>query len=302
MPTTPSRASRALLALSAVALLAGCGPGAAARTGQVSLTVTRDFGVRQVASAPADVEGSTTALRLLQTAGPVASGVAGVESVAGIRGPWALYVNGVRAKRTGTPKVRPGDRVWWDLRPAGALSDIRSVVGSFPEPFVHGVAGKRVPTRVECSDPAAEVCNEVADRLTKLGVVAARGETGAGSNDETLRVLVGTWRSLRAEHDDAVAAVDAGPARSGVFARFDGAGTSLDVLDPSGAVARTLGAGTGLIATTRILDREPVWFVTGTDDAGVESAARALEESALADSYALAVSDDRAVQVPARGP
>jgi hypothetical protein len=173
------------------------------------------------------------------------------------------------------------------------------VVGAFPEPFVHGVGGKRLPIRVECSEPRATVCTTVVDRLTRLGVVAARGATGAGKNDETLRVLVGPWKGLRATLDDTVAAVDAGPARSGVFARFDRTAGALLVLDPQGRVARTLGAGSGLIAATRLPDRRPVWFVTGTDDAGVRSAARAFEESALADSYALAISDDRAVQVPA---
>jgi hypothetical protein len=89
-----------------------------------------------------------------------------------------------------------------------------------------------------------------------------------------------------------------GPRASGVFARFDAAGDKLAVLDPRGRTARTLGPGTGLIAATRVKDRQPVWFVTGTDAAGVASAARAFDESALTDRFALAVSNDLPVSVP----
>jgi hypothetical protein len=84
-----------------------------------------------------------------------------------------------------------------------------------------------------------------------------------------------------------------------VFARFDGAGRRLDVLDASGRRADTLGADTGLVAATRIEDRAPVWFVTGTDEAGVQAAARTLDEATLTTKYALAVHGDRGVAVPA---
>lgn len=38
--------------------------------------------------------------------------------------------------------------------------------------------------------------------------------------------------------------------------------------------------------------------MTGTDDAGVAAAARALDESVLADRFALAIADDLPVAVP----
>jgi hypothetical protein len=72
------------------------------------------------------------------------------------------------------------------------------------------------------------------------------------------------------------------------------------VLDAQGVPADTLGADTGLVAATKIDDRDPVWFVTGTDEAGAEAAAAALDEATLTTGYALAVHDDRGVRVPAR--
>ena len=85
---------------------------------------------------------------------------------------------------------------------------------------------------------------------------------------------------------------------SGVFARFDAAGDRLVVLDPAGEPVRTLGAGTGFIAAIAEPERRPVWFVTGTDAAGVAAAARAFDESVLADRFALAISRDLPVLVP----
>ncbi len=70
------------------------------------------------------------------------------------------------------------------------------------------------------------------------------------------------------------------------------------MLDPAGRPVRTLGAGTGFIATTTQPERRPLWFVTGTDAAGVAAAARALDESVLADRFALAISRDLPVAVP----
>ena len=177
-------------------------------------------------------------------------------------------------------------------------ADSRAVVGSFPEPFVHGTGGKRLPVRVECVDPNAAACKAVSDKLLALKVPIGLSNISRSAADESLRVLVGPWNQIRgrdAESD----AIDSGPKASGVYARFAASGSQLVVLDARGAVSRTLGAGTGFIAATRSEQRQPVWFVTGTDDAGVASAARALDEGVLSDRFALAISNDLPVAVPA---
>jgi hypothetical protein len=76
-------------------------------------------------------------------------------------------------------------------------------------------------------------------------------------------------------------------------------GRSLAVLDPTGRVTRTLRAGTGLVAASIFEDEPPTWVVTGTDDAGLLSAARALREDVLGEHFALAISNDVAVPLPA---
>lgn len=267
----------------------------------VSVAITKDFGAQAVVSAPpVGVNGSTSLLEVLDRVTDTREGTKSITSIDGVDGAWRLWVNGVRVGNAGKAKVRPGDRVWLDLPGAGVTASVPAVTGSFPEPFLHGTGGKRIPTRVECTVPSSTACNATAKRLTALGVVAARGGINAGTNDETIRVLVGTWNQLRAERDEAVGRVDKGPQASGIWARFSADGKSLHVLDAQGATADTLGAGTGLVAATKIDLRDPVWFVTGTDDAGVEAAAGALDEATLTTGYSLAVHDDRGVAVPAR--
>ena len=283
MPPSPARALALVLA---VATLAGCGASAGPQSDSISLSVTQDFGAEAFAS-------------LTDEPVPPEGGLAGILArYPNARGAQSLFVNGiVAAKPPGELEIHGGDRVWLDQHRPGVARVIAAVVGSFPEPFVHGADGKRLPVRVECDRPRAGACAAVADKLVGLGVVAGRSIISRSAADETLRILVAPWKRLRGREFEADS-LDAGPARSGVHARFDASGERLLVLDADGRVARTLGAGTGLVAATRAPGRQPVWFVTGTDDAGVEAAARALDESVLSDRFALAIADDLPVAVP----
>jgi hypothetical protein len=298
--------------LCAALAVGGCGLGAGSTPNEpVALSVTRDFGATSLVQTPgAKVSGADTVMRVLRRNAKVTTRYGGefVQSIDGVSGgrqdgrptDWFVYVNGILTdKGAGAIDVHGGDRVWWDHHDWGVTPDVRAVVGSYPEPFVHGLDGKRLPVRVECVDPNAPVCNTVSNKLIKLGIPIGRSNISRSAADESLRVLVGPWKMLRgrdAESD----AIDRGPKASGVFARFDAPADKLTVLDAQGRAVRTLGAGAGLIAATRSKDRQPVWFVTGTDDAGVGAAARALDEGVLSDRFALAISDDLPVAVPAR--
>jgi hypothetical protein len=233
-----------------------------------------------------------------------------VESVSGHAGgtqagepiDWFYYVNGVEAsKGAADTNVRTGDRIWWDLHDWSQTDNIPAVVGSFPEPFVGGIEGKRYPVRVECSEPSSSACATVHTRLSALGVPVA----GAAVSDEeeqlTMRVLVGPYSALGKSlsvHD-----LGAGPRSSGVYVRFSDGGSVLSLLDPAGSVVRKLGAGAGLIAATRYGEEAPVWLVTGTDAAGVTHAANSLRESTLHNVFALALEPSGVAQpVPVSGP
>ena len=254
-------------------LLAGCGVGQTGHQAPATLTVSRDFGARVLREVQVK-DGATV--------GALVRGEA--------RG--ARFVNGVAAD--GDTKVHGGDRVWADA--AAPIARSPAVVGSFPEPFLHGIDGKRLPVRIECADARGAACRQVADRLAAYDIPAARGGLQTARAPETLRVLVGPWSALRL--DPAVNALERGPRASGVYARIASDGRRIAVLDAAGRTTRTLGAGSGLVAATKRPDDRPTWVVTGTDAAGVASAARAFEEGTLGHRFALAVSRDLPVVLP----
>jgi hypothetical protein len=295
--------STRLAALGAVLLLAagiaGCGLGAGPRSSGARVLVTRDFGSRQLGARIAqDVPSSDTVMRLLQRDFRVSTRYGGgfVQAIDGLAGghesggpvDWFFYVNGLESDRGAADVgLHGGDRIWWDRHDWRATDHIPAVVGSFPEPFLHGAGGKRFPVVLECASDVARACALVADRLVAVGVTAARQALGTGVGQDTLRVVVGRWSKLRG--DAALGQIDRGPSISGVYARFGSGGRTLALLDATGAVARTLAAGAGLVAATRFGDQAPTWAITGTDAAGVATAARALTEQGLARRFALAV-------------
>jgi hypothetical protein len=284
---------RTAIALAALGLAtAGCGLEGTKPPGGVELTVTRDFGSRQVLDTPGpqQQEGETV-LALLRRNAHVASTTGG-----------ALHVNGIAPDEDAQKvKVHPGDRIWFDRHDTTAATRVRAVVGSFPEPFLHGTNGRRLPSRIDCADPGSAPCKQVTAGLREVGVVAGLAAFGADPGAETLRVLVGRWPQLRT--DAAAGLLEHGPEVSGVYARPARDGKTIAALDPRGHVVQTLGPGTGLVAATVLQGTQPTWIVTGTDDAGVSAAASAFAEgeSALSDKFALAVSHDRPIALPVVG-
>jgi hypothetical protein len=302
----------AALGLAAPLALVGCGLGAGRAPGSVQLLVTRDFGaglVRQV-DRPA-ARGEETVMSLLIRNDPAVTtrfGGGFVQSIDGVAGgqeagqpvDWFYYVNGIQAtKGAASTKVHAGDRIWWDRHDWSQTEQIPAVVGSYPEPFLHGTEGKRLPVRVECAQAGSEACRTVAGRLGRLGVPAGISGLGASGEPGALHVLVGQWNRIRRQ--EGARAIDEGTRASGVYARFSPDGSRLTLLDARGRAAQELPAGSGLLAATRHAEDAPVWVVTGTDSAGVELAARALEGSVLHDRFAVALAHGGVLPVPAGG-
>jgi hypothetical protein len=291
--------------------LAGCGLGAGSAPRGVRLLVTRDFGAQVLheASHP-KTAGQETVMRLLERNYKIGTREGGgfVESIDGLSGGdegdrpigWFYFVNGVEASAgAAATDVHGGDRIWWDLHDWSQTETVPAVVGSFPEPFLDGWLGKRLPVRVECAQGVEAPCRTVTDRLQAAGVPAATSAVGPGEGSETLRVLVGEWHTI--DHDPVAARIEKGPRTSGVYATFSAAGASLSLLDEGGVVVRTLGAGAGLVAATRQGDEAPVWVVTGTDDAGVKLAAQGFDEATLHDRFAVALLAGSSIALPEEG-
>ncbi len=280
----------AALALGATAV-AGCGLGPGKSTGDVDLTVSRDYGSKVLVQREDSIHESDTVFRVLDRNADVTTRYGGgfVQSIDGLSGTqgaersedWFFYVNGIESPiGSAQYDLSGGDRIWWDYRDWSAAMRVPAVVGSWPEPFVHGFEGHRWPAVLDCR-AAAVTCEAASRRLTPLGV-----KTSFGPTANPLVVVVGAWNAVRTNQTAALLA--GGPDRSGVFARFVGAKKPLlELLNQQGQPAGSIGKGGGLIAALREGDGPPTWVVTGTDEKGVAAAANLLGP-ALRHHYAVA--------------
>jgi hypothetical protein len=303
--TRPISASVAVLAALA---LAGCGLGAGGAPTHVSLLVTQGFGAQTVISQNAPkIAGADTVMRMLERNAKVSTADSGgfVQAINGLSGggenDWFYYVNGVQApKGAAETKLHNGDHVWWDRHDWSAAESIPAVVGSFPEPFADGYGGRRYPLRIECTQTASKSCGAVERVFAGYQLVASLGCLLCSQYNLSLRVLVGPYSTLTA--DPAAQQLARGVGESGVYARFENHGSELVLLDQSGRVVRTAGGGAGLIAATRFMGQPPVWFVTGTDAAGVAAAVRAFNADTLDGHFAVAVIAGAAIPLPDEEP
>jgi hypothetical protein len=299
-----------LAVLAACVPLTACGLGAGKTPSNVTLTISDDFGthvIKQTATPNSD--GSETVMQLLMRNGAITTKYGGgfVQSINGLAGnatksppvDWFYYVNGVQASMgASATNVNPGDRIWWDRHDWSATESIPAVVGSYPAPFVGGIAGKRYPVTEICETPSSVACTTVQSRLRAAGVPVALGSLGTDEPD-TLRVLVGPWGTIKG--DPAAAYLEAGPRTSGVYARFTSDGRQLLLLNAQGQVARTVTTAGGLVAADAIPNEVPTWLVTGTDAAGTDAAARAFDAPTLHNRFAVAATAGQTVPVPLGG-
>jgi hypothetical protein len=299
---TAHRSQAIATALLFAGSVAGCGLGPGHSIGDVELTVTRDYGSKVLLQrGEPDASESETAMRLLDRNADISTRYGGrfVQSIDGFSGgqrggrdfDWFFYVDGVESP-VGSAEypLHAGYRVWWDYRDWTAAMRVPAVVGSYPEPFLHGYEGKRHPTQVECLG-GGSACRLARNRLRKAGA-----DTGKSSGDP-IRVLVGPWKRLRG--DAAASLIERGPADSGVFADFVRAGGAWE-LQRLNVAGQAAGAPrrAGLVAATRDGDNPPTWVVTGSDAASSAAAARLLDADDLRDRYAVATRGRHPMPLP----
>jgi hypothetical protein len=304
----------AVLLIGAAGAAVGVRSGSGKTSSDVTMTVTRDFGVERVADPATGLEAGAddTIMRLLQRRYDVTTRYGGgfVQEIEGLAGgredarrvDWFFYVNGVESSSgAAARKVAPGDRIWFDRHTWEAAMRIPAVVGSFPEPFVAGADGRRIPVKLVCAGHVERTCSEVEQRLGDAGATGlSRSTITQGAGAGVLRVVVGRWADVR--KDPVARTLERGPSASGVYVRMDPMGRRLVLLDQLGRDARTLDSGAGLVAATSQEGQQPTWLVTGTDDVGVAAAAAALQEDRLTQHFAIAIEAGHGIPLPVDGP
>ena len=186
------------LVAAAAAVLAGCG---GVGHGQATLWITRDEGktvllVRHVPAGETAMQALDRAAKLdTRYGGRFVQAIDGLSGSVSSRHDWFYFVNGIEATRGAVDyRLHDGDVEWWDYRDWGRVGqNIAVVVGAFPEPFLHGYAGKVRPAVVVGSGRGSQL-------LAKLvhGRVAAHAPAGAnvlrlvgGRAQFTARMLTG---------------------------------------------------------------------------------------------------------------
>jgi hypothetical protein len=271
-------ASLAALCLVASGCYSKSKPAPAAGKPTATITVTRDLGARPLLGAR--VAPGQTVMAALEGVAKVSTRYGGrfVQSIDGVSGSlrraqdWTYFVNGLEAEVGATEvTLHAGDRVWWDYRPWADLPTVPAVIGSFPEPFVHGTGTHAALVEVRGS-PA-------------LAAALRRDGARVGTATSRWRVLVGSNTALRA--DAAYRTAMAAPLaegvtvglRAGVVIGYAGHG-ALDPLPRARAAVFAIRAGGG--ATL---------YVAGVDAAAATAAADALarDPSLARDRYAMAL-------------
>ena len=190
-----------LAVLAVAALLAGCGGEAGgADSGTATLWITRDRG--ETVLREVEVQAGLTVLEALREHADVETAHGGrfVHAIDGLAGSaesgrdWFYFVNGLLADRGSAEyRLRPGDVAWWDYRAWVGEEEVAVVVGAFPEPFLHGYAGRRRPAAVTYELPAQR---EAAQRLGALlgADVVVRAAEGAPADANVLALVRGPER------------------------------------------------------------------------------------------------------------
>ena len=196
-------AARACAAIALVAALAGCG-GASGGDGTATLWITRDRGATVIATA--SVPAGLTVMQALDREADIDTRYGGrfVQSVNGLEGSasrgwdWFYFVNGVGGDRGAAEyRLRAGEVAWWDYRRWRGLREDVVVVGAFPEPFVHGYAGKVRPVAVRYRRPSQRDTARAVGRLVGARSVASAA-TPLPSGASVVKIVDGPARMFSA--------------------------------------------------------------------------------------------------------
>jgi len=174
-----------LIVVLAAAALAGCGGG---EHGHATLWITRDHGTQLMLHR--EVPAGLTAMQALDRVAKIETRYGGryVQAIEGVEGSlsnrrdWFYFINGYEGDRSAAEyRLHDGDVEWWDFRPWKTQMRVPIVVGVFPEPFLHGFDGKRLPTFVvyfaRSQRPAAEAVARLLHGRATTNVFDARGKT-----------------------------------------------------------------------------------------------------------------------------
>ena len=119
-----------------------------------------------------------------------------VESINGVEGKksegwdWLYFVNGIDpGVGAADTTLHSGDREWWDYRYWKDFIGVPAVIGAWPEPFVHGLDGKRPHVQVQGPACAGQLGDELERAGARVGDGTAPFDVRVATFDEVSSLL-----------------------------------------------------------------------------------------------------------------
>ncbi|MDD2620162.1 MAG: DUF4430 domain-containing protein [Syntrophomonadaceae bacterium] len=276
------------IVLLAILLMTGCSgslqsgnedPKSSVDRSALHLMVTRDFGEQIIFGQRVEYEENASLLDILQAhaqvetayGGSFINGINGLKSSSkssGNRQDWFFYVNGI-ACDVGVLDYDPQNAgsVWWDYHPWQMGPANSAVIGSSPEPFLHGYRGTVKPTLIMSSPADVKASKLMKETLETLGVsqiAISNLVEEKVKNREGPTIVLGEWNDLKKLRylNDFNKAYN----RNGSGIHFIDQG--LELLDYNGDVVKKLNGSTGVIIASGegLGDDSPMWLISGTDE------------------------------------
>jgi len=284
---------------------------------EVRVVATQNFGQDLMFDETLKVAPHTSAMLALMEVAEVETAYGGgfVSAINGVRSgftgsqktktDWFFYINGIQSNVGALDyELHDGDVQHWDFHDWSFHHFIPAIIDSFPAAFRNGFRGEIRPTLIVCQDNMKESAKKLEKQLVKLGVnnisLRSFSEFTVNEKESSNLILVDSLEN------SLIVELNQNWKRLGFFTYFEN--ENLFVLNDKGEIVGKYGAGTGLIQVTQNpwnpkgigVCENVVWLVSGTDEAGVESALDALINHHDEFNYAggIVVVDSEIIKVP----
>ncbi len=281
----------------------------------VTLKVTKDYGREILVDQVVELEKNWAVYDLLEAntelsteyGGSFVTGINGIMSnpkgESRKRYDWFYFVNGVSADRGIIDyALSSGDIVWWDYHAWENMSSSNStVIGSFPEPFVHGYNGFMGEIIIMSAKDTEDSAITLKQTLIDFGSTTVKIEAIDNNlieNREGPVIVIGKWDELN--QFEYISELNEAYEKVGSFTHFEEG--KMQLFDASNVNGTTFGKNAGVIMShgDGLGDDSPLWLVIGIDSEGLNEAVDTLvnEPEAILNSYGVAVIDNQIIRLP----
>lgn len=285
------------------------------KNNQVTLLVTKDYGKEIIFNEKVEINEGYTVMDILEEnlqigtkwGGDFVSEINGIKTdnggVSGKRKDWFYFVNGVCADVGATAyELKNGDVVWWDYHPWENMSSTNpAVIGSFPEPFLHGYGNKINNTVIMASKNNLDLANSLKNSLlSKVTTNIEVKELNESLIENRLgpTIVIGQWDEIN--KIDYLNTLNEGYKRTGVNVHFIDDG--IELLKYDGTIQRKIKENAGVITATGegLGDDKPLWLIVGIDSKGLNKTIDVLVNNPekIKNMYSAVVTSDEVISLP----